>query len=102
MFVSGPRERIRPRRPAGVRRAIGGLRRALVLHVAALMLIGAFPVLTVAQEDGSQPAHPATAVQPVMGLQFPDGFTEELVVEGLVDPTTFAFLPDGRILFAEK
>ena len=30
------------------------------------------------------------------------GFVDEVVVKGLTRPTSFAFLPDGRMLFAEK
>lgn len=36
------------------------------------------------------------------GAAFEGGFVEQLVVGGLVEPTDFAFLPDGRILVAEK
>ena len=32
----------------------------------------------------------------------PDGFAERTVGAGLVEPTDFAFLPDGRILIAEQ
>jgi glucose/arabinose dehydrogenase len=32
----------------------------------------------------------------------PAGFAQDVVVSGLHDPTAFAFLPDGRILIAEK
>jgi glucose/arabinose dehydrogenase len=33
---------------------------------------------------------------------FTDAFTQEVVTGGLVNPTGFAFLPDGRILIAQK
>ncbi len=32
----------------------------------------------------------------------PDGFLQNVIVSGLREPTAFAFLPDGRILIAEK
>jgi glucose/arabinose dehydrogenase/endonuclease YncB( thermonuclease family) len=32
----------------------------------------------------------------------PSGFLQEVLATGLVEPTSFAFLPDGRILIAEK
>src|SRR5262245_1025761 len=40
----------------------------------------------------------ATAERPVL----PEGFAEEVVASGLDQPTAFAFLPDGRLLLAEK
>src|SRR5262245_57372520 len=40
----------------------------------------------------------ATAERPV----FPEGFADEVVAPGLEQPTAFAFLPDGRLLIAEK
>src|SRR5215210_179161 len=33
---------------------------------------------------------------------FPDGFVDEVVVSDLEKPMAFAFLPDGRILIAER
>ncbi|MGH2492145.1 MAG: PQQ-dependent sugar dehydrogenase, partial [Candidatus Limnocylindria bacterium] len=33
---------------------------------------------------------------------FPQGFTQDVVTGGLVEPTAFAFTPDGRILVAQK
>ena len=44
---------------------------------------------------------PAVA-QPLAPLALPGGFSSELVVAGLEYPTTFASLPDGRLLIAEK
>jgi glucose/arabinose dehydrogenase len=32
----------------------------------------------------------------------PDGFTSSIVVSGLNQPTSFSFLPDGRLLFTEQ
>lgn len=42
------------------------------------------------------------APEPVVARALPGGFSSELVVGGLHYPTTFAHLPDGRILVAEK
>jgi glucose/arabinose dehydrogenase len=97
MPVSCQRTPTRFLRKRGVR-----LRRALALQLSAVGLLIMFPLLAVAQEGGSQTVAPSAAVQPALGLQLPAGFSEELVVEGLVAPTAFAFLPDGRILFAEQ
>jgi glucose/arabinose dehydrogenase len=36
------------------------------------------------------------------GSNTPDGFVEQVVASGLEDPTAHGFLPDGRILVAEK
>jgi glucose/arabinose dehydrogenase len=36
------------------------------------------------------------------GADFEEGFVERAVVQGLVEPTDFAFLPDGRVLVSEK
>jgi glucose/arabinose dehydrogenase len=35
-------------------------------------------------------------------VTLPPGFSDELVVSGLTGPTALAFLPDGRILVAQK
>src|SRR5438105_7450727 len=43
---------------------------------------------------GVSPAHAAPTL--------PSGFVEEVVANGLSTPSTMAFLPDGRILVAEK
>ena len=40
--------------------------------------------------------------RPLAPLNLPGGFSSELVVSGLEYPTTFASLPDGRLLIAEK
>jgi len=48
---------------------------------------------------------PALAAQPAEaqgGFNLPYGFIQETVVLGLDRPTSFALLPDGRILIAEK
>ncbi|WP_375760902.1 PQQ-dependent sugar dehydrogenase [Corallococcus exercitus] len=45
---------------------------------------------------------PRAGAQPLAPLALPEGFSSELVVAGLQYPTTFASLPDGRILIAEK
>jgi glucose/arabinose dehydrogenase len=34
--------------------------------------------------------------------QMPEGFTHDVVAAGLTGPTSFAFLPDGRVLVAEQ
>jgi len=34
--------------------------------------------------------------------QLPSGFTDQLVANGLSQPTSFAFLPDGRVLVTEQ
>jgi glucose/arabinose dehydrogenase len=34
--------------------------------------------------------------------QLPDGFFDRTVVGGLIEPTDFAFLPDGRVMFTQK
>jgi len=40
---------------------------------------------------------------PALATTFvPSGFSQEVIATGLIFPTTFAFLPDGRILIAEK
>lgn len=44
----------------------------------------------------------ASARGPVHAAQLPGGFTQEVVVSGLELPTAFVFLPDERILIAEK
>jgi glucose/arabinose dehydrogenase len=36
------------------------------------------------------------------GADYEGGFVERAVVQGLVEPTDFAFLPDGRVLVSEK
>ncbi len=36
------------------------------------------------------------------GAVFGDGFADQVVVRGLVEPTDFAFLPDGRVVVSEK
>ena len=36
------------------------------------------------------------------GPDFPEGFVDDLVIGGLQDPMAFSFLPDGRILIAER
>jgi glucose/arabinose dehydrogenase len=35
-------------------------------------------------------------------VQVPADFTDEIVVDGLDEPTSFAFLPDGRLLLTEQ
>src|SRR5260221_10219773 len=35
-------------------------------------------------------------------VQVPDGFANEVIVPGLDEPTSLAFLPDGRILLTEQ
>ena len=48
---------------------------------------------------------PALAARPAQaqgGFNLPYGFIQEAVVLGLDRPTSFALLPDGRILIAEK
>ena len=39
---------------------------------------------------------------PFTHAQLPDGFEQDAIVEGLIRPTSFAFLPDGRVLVAEQ
>ena len=50
--------------------------------------------------DGSFDPPPRSAPGPASFSR--DGLVEERVVRGLVEPTDFAFLPDGRILVSEK
>lgn len=57
-----------------------------------LLLIGALLLPALA----SQPAHAQG------GFNMPYGFIQDTVVLGLDRPTSFALLPDGRILIAEK
>ncbi|MCY1032737.1 PQQ-dependent sugar dehydrogenase [Corallococcus sp. BB11-1] len=45
---------------------------------------------------------PPAGARPRAPLALPEGFSSELVVAGLHYPTTFAPLPDGRLLIAEK
>ncbi|GMU08585.1 PQQ-dependent sugar dehydrogenase [Corallococcus caeni] len=47
-------------------------------------------------------AWPRAEAQPLAPLALPAGFSSEPVVAGLQYPTTFASLPDGRLLIAEK
>lgn len=42
------------------------------------------------------------AAAPARAQSFPPGFNDELIAQGLNVPTTFAFLPDNRILVAEQ
>lgn len=45
---------------------------------------------------------PASAPLDQGGTTLPSGFSQQTIASGLVEPTSFAFLPDGRILVAEK
>ena len=47
-------------------------------------------------------AAPAVAPVAAPAAAVPSGFVDEVVVGGLTDPTALAFLPDGRILVAQK
>src|SRR5688572_28154167 len=85
-----------PSRPGSALRALG---RALAWPLVVAALIVSLPGAAASQEIGDQPAPlPAADAQPVAAMRLPPGFSEELVADGLVDPTAFAFLPDGRIL----
>ena len=44
----------------------------------------------------------AGAVHPASAASVPTGFVEELVASGLAAPTSFAFLPDGRLVVTEQ
>ena len=44
----------------------------------------------------------APGVRPAAAQTVPTGFVDEPVVSGLTSPTSFAFVPDGRIFIAEK
>jgi len=54
-----------------------------------------------ASELAAPPPAPESASL-AQGTTLPSGFSQELVAGGLVEPTTFAFLPGDRILIAEK
>lgn len=72
-------------------------RRALSLFAGAILGI-------VASASAGSSALPQRQreVKPQATLQLPPGFARETVVSGLNLPTTFVYLPDGRILIAEK
>jgi glucose/arabinose dehydrogenase len=59
-----------------------------------------------ASADVGQPAVMSSALPSIsaapLAAALPGGFTEDLIVQGLTEPTAFAFLPDGRILITEK
>ncbi|MBI3973851.1 MAG: PQQ-dependent sugar dehydrogenase, partial [Chloroflexi bacterium] len=44
---------------------------------------------------------PAAEAAP-LAATMPAGFSDQVVASGFIEPTTFAFLPDGRILIAQK
>ncbi len=44
----------------------------------------------------------ASGAAPARALTLPAGFHDEPVLEGLEEPTTFRFAPDGRVFVAEK
>jgi len=45
---------------------------------------------------------PATAATSVAAAQLPTGFNDQLIAGTLFSPTSFAFLPDGRVLVTEQ
>lgn len=71
----------RPRRTA-LHPAAASVARGLALGVAVLLMVGA--------------AHPAPAAVVAEGL------LEQRVRDGLGNPTTFAFLPDGRVVIGDR
>jgi len=61
----------------------------------------AAPKARVAASGATASAKAASAApRQISGL--PSGFSAESIAQGFVEPTGFAFLPDGRILVAEK
>ncbi|WP_375765009.1 PQQ-dependent sugar dehydrogenase [Archangium gephyra] len=86
-------------------------RRGLSFRTARLLLCLLLGLLIPAQagcwDSGSPPSpadepHPTEASEPVVATALPGGFVIETVVSGLIYPTAFARLPDGRILITEK
>jgi glucose/arabinose dehydrogenase len=61
-------------------------------------LIHAVVVLCLAALPGAQAREPRAASATVL----PPGFSSEVIASGLVFPTTFVALPEGRLLIAEK
>src|SRR5262245_4691539 len=105
-------QRVRPRRKG--RRAHGpnGMTRAqwalAVVAAGALLLVGAAGAGCKTGIDcrailglPSDSSDPPPVVSDV-GAVFGGGLVDEVVARGLVEPTDFAFLPDGRILVSEK
>ena len=61
------------------------------------------PSLMAMNLGGAEPTGaPTVARLAPLGAALPSGFSEAVVAAGLTSPTAFAFLPDGRILIAEK
>ncbi len=52
-------------------------------------------------DAGGGKSNPVPA-EALLNIALPSGFAQETVTSGLTEPTAFAFLPDGRILIAEK
>jgi glucose/arabinose dehydrogenase len=50
----------------------------------------------------ADPARPRAVAAAPLATTLPSGFVQDVVTTGLTSPTAFAFLPDGRILIAEK
>lgn len=89
----------------GRRDRLNALLACACLLITSILLVSEAPSRATVQAASLTPGDTSELIYPTEGpgqVSLPEGFSLERVASGLTFPSSFAFLPDGRILFALK